>query len=158
MIMKLPFVNSWLFVCFVQSERKFVVHTVAVQSFFQALQEHAAIFPAHSVVFSLQIPLYLAEYTGKQLQAYFADSERIYVEFAKAINAPMQSLVVTQVKTYQGLVPLTYSDVSKRFALSVWDGDYYQSAQAFVLHVSLVEFFNSIFFVSGINVLNMFNL
>jgi hypothetical protein len=150
--------KGWLFVCFVQAERKFVVHTVAVQSFYQALQEHSAIFPAHSVVFSLQVPLYLAEYIGRQLQAYFVDSERIYVEFARAINTPVQTLVVTQVKSYQGLIPLTYSDVSKRFALSVWDGEYYQSAQAFVLHVSLVEFFNSIFFVSSTNVLNMFNL
>lgn len=154
--MKKPLLSSWLFVCYVQSERKFIVHTIAVQSFFQALKEHSAIFPSHAVIFSLQIPLHLAEYIGRQLQGYFIESERIYSEFARCINTPMQSLVVNQVKTYQGLVPLTYSDVSKRFGLSVWNGDYYESAQAFVLHPSLIEFFNSVFFISSANILNMF--
>lgn len=156
--MKKSPISSWLFVCFIQSERKFVVHTIAVQSFYQALTEHSALFPSHSVVFSIQIPLYLAEYIGRQLQGYFIESERIYSEFARYINTPVQSLVVNQVKTYQGLIPLTYSDVSKRFGLSVWNGDYYESAQAFVLHSSLIEFFNSIFFVTSDNVFNMFKL
>ncbi|MDR0824693.1 MAG: hypothetical protein LBN74_06325 [Prevotella sp.] len=148
---------SWLFICFIASEKRFVVHVVAVSSFFKALQEHAAIFPTHSVVFTLQIPLFLAEYVGKQLQYYFTDTERIYNEFSRCINSPMNSLVVSQAKTYQGLIPLSYSDVSKRFSLSSWNGDYYEGGQAFILHSSLIEFFNSIFFVSNnANILNLF--
>lgn len=148
--------SGWLFVCYVQSERKFVVHTIAVQSFFQALTEHKAVFPAHNAVFTLSVPLHLAEYLSLQLQSFFSDSERVYQEFSRCINNPVQSLVVSQVKSYQGLIPLTYSDSSKRFALSVWRGEYYENAQAFILHVSLIEFFNSVFFVSSNNILNMF--
>lgn len=154
--MKKPPSTSWLFICYIPTERKFVVHTVAVQSFYTAITEHAAIYPTYAVIFSMQISLYLAEYIGRQLQGYFIESERIYAEFARCINTPMQSLIVTQVKTYQGLIPLTYSDVSKRFALSVWNGEYYESAQAFVLHVSLIEFFNSVFFVTSNDILNLF--
>lgn len=149
---------SWLFVCYIQSERRFTVNAVAVQSFFQALTEHKAVFPAHNVIFSVQTPLHLAECVGKQLQGCFNEPEKIYAEFAQRINVPVQSFVVSQVKTYQGLVPLTYNDVSARYGLSAWNGDYYESAQAFVLHPSLIEFFNSIFFVTSDNVLNMFKL
>ncbi|MDH6309796.1 hypothetical protein M2451_002020 [Dysgonomonas sp. PFB1-18] len=147
---------SWLFVCYVQSERKFLVHIISVASFYKALTEHSSLFPAHNVVFALQVPVHLAEYTGRHFQSLFADSDHIYSEFAKCINTPMQSLIVTQVKTYQGLVPLTYSDANKRLSLSSWRGEYYESAQAFVLHVSLIEFFNSIFYVSSTNILNLF--
>jgi hypothetical protein len=149
-------VRAWLFVCFVQSEAKFVIHTIAVQSFYQAMTEHKAVFPSYSVVFCLQLPVYLAEYIGRQLQIYFQDYERIYKEFARCVNAPSATLVVSQVRSYQGLIPLTYSDVSRRFTLSAWNGDYYANASAFVLHVSLIEFFNSIFFVTGNDVLNLF--
>ena len=150
---------SWLFICYIASERRFIVHVIAVPSFFKALTEHAAIFPSHSVVFSLQVPSHLSVYIGRQLQNLFLDSEPIYAEFARCINAPLNSLVVDQIKTYQGLIPLSYSDSSRRFSLSLWHGEYYESAQAFVLHASLIEFFNSIFFVSdNMNASNLFKI
>lgn len=93
--MNKPVYNGWLFVYFIQSERRFGGHTIAVSSFYQALKEHIAVFPTHNVVFALQVPLYLAEYTSKQLQACFVDSERIFSEFSRSINTPMQSLVVS---------------------------------------------------------------
>lgn len=150
--------QGWLFVCFIASEKKYVCHTVANPSFFKALQEHAAIFPTHHVVFTLQVPMFLAEYIGKELQYFFKDSDAVYAEFVKCINAPNVSFVITQVKTYQGLIPLTYSDVNKRFGLSAWNGEYYEAAQAFVLHASLIEFFNFLFFNnhSDNNPLNLF--
>lgn len=147
---------GWLFVCYVQSENKFIVHVISVSSFYQAFKEHASLFPSHSVVFTLQVPVYLAEYLGKHLQSLFVDADCVYAEFARCISATTQSMIVNQVKTYQGLIPLSYSDASRRFALASWRGEYYEDAQAFVLHVSLVEFFNSIFFTSVNNVLNLF--
>jgi hypothetical protein len=148
--------NSWFFVCYVQAESKFVIHTIAVPSFFQALSEHKSLFANHSVVFCLQIPVYLAEYLGGQLHTYFSDYDRIYKEFARCVNFPVNSMIVSQVKTYQGLIPLSWSDSARRFSLASWQGEYYDGAQAFVLHVSLIEFFNSIFFTTGDSILNMF--
>ncbi|MBF0574407.1 hypothetical protein [Dysgonomonas sp. GY617] len=150
--------RAWLFICFVVSERKYVCHVIATPLFSTALQEHAALFPSHHVVFSLQVPLYLAEYIGKELQYFFKDSEAVYKEFVRLVNSS-QGVIIAPVKTYNGLVPLSFSDVSKCFCLSRWNGEYYENAQAFILSPALVEFFNFLFFQrQDVNPLNLFKV
>lgn len=148
---------AWVFVCFIQSERRFVVHSLNLNSFHEALTVHAQTFPSHSTVFCIKTPVSLASVVVKSLQGCLFDSEAVFDLFHKLLSVNNPLLPMIPVKTYQGLVPLTYSNAENRLILSAWNKERYIDATAFILSEKLLILFNEYLYMSSKNdVLNLF--
>lgn len=134
--------NAWVFVCFIQSERKFIAHSLSINSFAQALQMHSQTFPSHSVVFCFKCPIYMTSVVVKTFQNCLLDSDKVFSQFVNLLNVDNNLMPITPVKTYQGLVPLSYSTNENRLLLSMWNNERYIDAVGFILSIKLLPLFN----------------
>lgn len=144
-------INNWLFLCYLREEKRFVCHCISEGSFTSAMSSHGKLFPSHNIVFVLSVPAYLCEVFCMYLQSFFADSASVSAALNSRLTASASTFVVSPVKTYLGLIPLSYSDTSRLLVFSNWSGDYYENACAFVLHSSFLEYFNAILYSARSN-------